>query len=974
MATQLSLGWSSRVDLADLNTRQSVSATVGDIFDIVFTVVGTAVDVSTWQFEATLAPDLDSAPYKSYADASFGTKTSGGAFTLSSVTDDTSTLPGRSYAIEVRRVDTGHNVVISRGYITLSPSPLYFPVAPPSGTVRVDQGGTGVTSLTAYAVLCGGTGPTEDVQQVAGVGTSGQVLMSAGAGTLPSWQTAPTNTGPQGATGPAGADGADGPQGATGPAPSGATGDVVYLASSGVAAVDTGNFAFKIVNVFGVPGRVLSIGNVSGNGYGGVSLWDTANGESVNIDSGESVLSFSRGDARTAAVNATFNGGNVTAGTFYGNKISLWDTDNSVWIDITATENTVTIPASIVVNGAGEFGNGFTGLAVSSINILVAANTIAEGFYAYNPAAATSGNQRYSPAISWIGQGWKTDAAAGSQQVEFRSYCVPVQGTAAPTGILTFDVLIAGGGRTTVFTVSSAGVIGGCTVPASLLTGTLGADHGGTGVANNAASTITISGNFGTTFTVTGTTSVTLPTSGTLATTAYVDAAVVGLLDLKGSTNCSANPNYPAASKGDTYVVSAAGKIGGASGDAVKIGDMFVALADNAGGTKASVGTSWQVLEGNIPDLATIATTGAISDLVGAGTGVLTALGVNVGSAGSFVVNGGALGTPSSGNLASCTFPTLNQNTSGSAASLSVSGQTGLVTIVGLASTSRAKTVRDAADTILELGGSYTPTGTWTSMTFVTPALGTPASGVLTNCTGLPSAGLSDAASAATASVVAKRDANGNCSFVNVIEGYTTTATAAGTTTLTVSSNADQYFTGSTTQTCTLPVASTLVNGQAWWITNNSTGAVTVQTSGGNTLIVLPGLTSAVVQCIDTSGGTGTASWKFQFFNKRAGKQNLALSNPGATPTINTDLYESVTITGQTADITSFTTNLSGTPGNDEVLRISITGTAARALTFGSSFEASTIALPTTTVTTNRLDIGFVWNAATSKWRCTGSA
>jgi hypothetical protein len=47
----------------------------------------------------------------------------------------------------------------------------------------------------------------------------------------------------------------------------------------------------------------------------------------------------------------------------------------------------------------------------------------------------------------------------------------------------------------------------------------VGAAYGGTGVANNPASTITISGNFGTTFTVSGATSVTLPTTGTLATT-----------------------------------------------------------------------------------------------------------------------------------------------------------------------------------------------------------------------------------------------------------------------------------------------------------------------------------------------------------------------------------------------------------------------------------------------------------------------
>jgi len=97
------------------------------------------------------------------------------------------------------------------------------------------------------------------------------------------------------------------------------------------------------------------------------------------------------------------------------------------------------------------------------------------------------------------------------------------------------------------------------------------------------------------------------------------------------------------------------------------------------------------------------------------------------------------LGTPTSGNLANCTFPTLNQSTTGSAGSLKSVATTGLMTITGPAAAStRAKTVRDADDTILELGGSYTPSGAWTSMTLVTPALGTPASGTLTSCTGLP--------------------------------------------------------------------------------------------------------------------------------------------------------------------------------------------------------------------------------------------
>ena len=49
--------------------------------------------------------------------------------------------------------------------------------------------------------------------------------------------------------------------------------------------------------------------------------------------------------------------------------------------------------------------------------------------------------------------------------------------------------------------------------------GTLAAANGGTGVANNAAMTVTGSGNFAYTRTLTGATNVTFPTSGTLTTT-----------------------------------------------------------------------------------------------------------------------------------------------------------------------------------------------------------------------------------------------------------------------------------------------------------------------------------------------------------------------------------------------------------------------------------------------------------------------
>jgi hypothetical protein len=55
--------------------------------------------------------------------------------------------------------------------------------------LSVAQGGTGVATNTAYAVLVGGTTSTNPIQSVASVGTAGQVLTSNGAGAKPSFQT-----------------------------------------------------------------------------------------------------------------------------------------------------------------------------------------------------------------------------------------------------------------------------------------------------------------------------------------------------------------------------------------------------------------------------------------------------------------------------------------------------------------------------------------------------------------------------------------------------------------------------------------------------------------------------------------------------------------------------------------------------------------------------------------------------------------
>lgn len=114
----------------------------------------------------------------------------------------------------------------------------------------------------------------------------------------------------------------------------------------------------------------------------------------------------------------------------------------------------------------------------------------------------------------------------------------------------------------------------------------------------------------------------------------------------------------------------------------------------------------------------------------------------------------------------------------------------------------------------------------------------------------------------------------------------------------------------------------------------------------------------------DATKNSATATLTNKRITKRVG--TVASS---ATPTINSDNVDLFTITALAAAITSMTTNLSGTPTDWQNLQIAITDNwTARAITWGATFESSSMILPTTTTISTRLDIFFIWNA--SKWRC----
>lgn len=136
--------------------------------------------------------------------------------------------------------------------------------------------------------------------------------------------------------------------------------------------------------------------------------------------------------------------------------------------------------------------------------------------------------------------------------------------------------------------------------------------------------------------------------------------------------------------------------------------------------------------------------------------------------------------------------------------------------------------------------------------------LGTIASGTWQGTTVGVAYGGTGVTSSSGANSVVLRDANQNITANNIYLGFDSTVSAGGTTTLTAASAYYQRVTGTSTQTIKLPDATTVSNGRAFIIDNDSTQSITVVDNASATVDTIVSGTIDMVICLDNSTSAGT--------------------------------------------------------------------------------------------------------------------
>lgn len=640
---------------------------------------------------------------------------------------------------QILRVDT-LGTTLSFGSIDLSQS-----AAVGTSILRVANGGTGVASTTAYALLAGGTTSTGALQSLASLGTSGQLLVSNGAGALPTWQTATsaigqalTKTDDTNVTLSLGGAPTTALLSATS-LTLGWTGQL-SLTRGGTAAslsASVGGIVYSTASAMAILAGTATAGQIIRSGSSAAPSWSTSTYPATSAAG--TILASGTANTITATATPTLG----IAGTTIGTLAFAGNTSGTVTVTPQAAAGT---PTLTFPNASGTFAvsatapitlNTTTGaIGVTSAALTKTDDTNVTITLGGSPTTALLAAT--SLTMGWTGQlgltrgGTNASLTASNGGIIYStaSAMAVLSGTATANQVLLSGTSAAPSWSTATYPAtttinqllysSSANVIAGLAtanggilnasssgVPSVTITPTLGVQQTSRGTLTLANTAI---GAFAAT--IQSSNSATMATTLTLPPDNGTSGYVL-------STNGAGTLTW--VSVGGTGTVTSVSFTGGLISVATATTTPALTVAGTSGGipyfSSASTWASSAALAANAIVIGGGA--GVAPSTTTTGTGVLTALGVAVGSAGAFVVNGGALGTPTSGTLTNATGLPVSSGISGLG--------TGVATALAVSVGGAGSFLATGTTATITVGYTVTPSngGTVSSGTFtVTPANG----------------------------------------------------------------------------------------------------------------------------------------------------------------------------------------------------------------------------------------------------------